>query len=219
MISSEVHQAFSEAIECEFISIPDEDEIEYVFSKRFEKKMKKLIRRINHKSPRYSKKKIVLTVVAAIILSIMLMMSVSAIREPVVKYIISMYDSFMEITYEGDLSLKINRELTLGGLSDDFVETERKRNDAVLSVRYRSKSSGDEIWFYQTITDGANPSIDNKNGIISEIEVNGLSVILYESKSADYFMADWVQDTYSVALTYYGKIDKEEFIELVGSVK
>ena len=92
MTKTEVLNAFREVASEEFIHIPNEEDIEYEFSEKFNKKMKKLLRKAEHKdihrSAKISKK--IIAVAAAIVIILAGLMSVSAIREPVVNFVLEM---------------------------------------------------------------------------------------------------------------------------------
>ena len=86
-------------------ALPDE---EFVFSEKYKKEMQKLLNR--HKkhtnsTNRFVPKRLV-GVLAAILITLTLMMSISAIREPVVKFIVNVYENFISIFVEEDEGVK-----------------------------------------------------------------------------------------------------------------
>ena len=92
-----IKAAFREVVSSEFAHIPtDESSIDFTFSEKFNKKMEKLI-----KSQRKSYYIFINTVgkrVAILFVAIITLfaasMSVKAIREPVINFIIEVYESF-----------------------------------------------------------------------------------------------------------------------------
>ena len=112
--------------ECEDVPV-DESEIEYEFSEEFNRKMEKLLRRVAYDRTHavsWAARKVI-AVAAAIIFALAGMMSVSAIREPVVEFFYNIYEEFMEIFFEGDTTEKITYVYSLSEIPEGFVETQR----------------------------------------------------------------------------------------------
>ena len=82
-------------------ALPDE---EFVFSEKYKKEMQKLLikhKKYTHTANRFIPKRLV-GVLVAILITLTLMMSISAIREPVVKFIVNVYENFVSIFVEED---------------------------------------------------------------------------------------------------------------------
>lgn len=79
------------------------------------------------------------------------------------------------------------------------------------------KVNGDQIILTQSITEDYTVFIDNENGELSEIDLSGINVSVYESD--DCMVAVWLQDQYAFHLTVYGNYDMDYIIKLIGTVQ
>lgn len=102
------NNAFREAIAQEYIDIPNEDNIEYSFSGKFEKKMQKLIksqkRTYWHLINTATKKAAVVFLTCAVAFSSA--MTVRSIREPVVEFLKETYDTIVNYFSIGEINKK-----------------------------------------------------------------------------------------------------------------
>ena len=128
MSKDDFKRAFREVVSSEFANIPlDENNIDITFSEKFNKKMEKLI-----KSQRKSYYILINTVgkrVAILFVAIITLftasMSVKAIREPVINFIIEVYESFTKYFFEGETAEKIDINIIskCTGLTEDEVNS------------------------------------------------------------------------------------------------
>ncbi len=102
------NNAFREVITQEYINIPNEDDIEYSFSGKFEKKMQKLIksqkRTYWHLINTATKKAAVVFLTCAVAFSSA--MTVRSIREPVVEFLKETYDTIANYFSVGEINKK-----------------------------------------------------------------------------------------------------------------
>lgn len=153
---SEFKNAFRAVVSAEFSHIPeDESSIDYTFSERFNKRMAKLI-----KSQRKSYWVLINTaakraavIFVAIITLFTAAFSVKAIREPVLRFIKEVYETFTRYTYEGDMADKITKEYVLTYIPDGFEQTSKIENENSIITTYKN-SFGETIMFTQQITKG-----------------------------------------------------------------
>lgn len=221
MTREELFNAFREVASEEFAHIPDEDDIEYEFSERFNKKMDKLFQKIerncNYPTVRVSKR--IVTVIAAILIILAGLMSVSAIREPIVNFVLEFFDEHIDFGFSGDTSEQIEYEYGFSEIPEGFTLVTQTNNYDIVYSEYKNETTGDEIVFKQTITDGKWISVDNEHGTTTTDFIDGVEVHVYEYDSGNYIHANWIKESYSLFLAYYGDITKEEFIDLVKSIK
>ncbi len=221
MTREEAFEVFRFYASKEFEDVPvDESEIEYEFSEEFNRKMEKLLRRVAYDRTHavsWAARKVI-AVAAAIIFALAGMMSVSAIREPVVKFFYNIYEEFMEIFFEGDTTEKITYVYSLSEIPEGFVETQRTSFDTVNSVIYENRQSGYTIEFKQSITEDTPFYVDNEQGDIEKFEIDGNEIIIYTSNCGDNYYAFWIKDSYSLKLTYSGHTTVEEILKLVKTV-
>ena len=93
-------KAFMEAERLDNSGLPSEDEIEWDFSKEFEKSMEKLIRQ-NNRIQLSTRRTVTKSLIAAIVAIIVLftgLMSVAATREPIIEFIKKIFPQYNEIT-------------------------------------------------------------------------------------------------------------------------
>lgn len=221
MTREELFNAFREVASEEFAHIPNEEDIEYEFSERFNKKMDKLFKKIerNCTYPTVSLSKRILTIAAAILIIFAGLMSVSAIREPIVNFVLEFFEEHIDFGFSGDVSQEIEYEYGFSDIPEGFELVTKTSDYDVIYSEYKNETTGDEIVFTQTITDGLSLSIDSEHGNTSVEQIGETPVFLYDGIEQDYFQASWTYETYSLILVYYGDIEKEAFLELVKSIK
>ncbi len=221
MTRAEVINAFREVASEEFVHIPNEEDIKYEFSEKFNKKMKKLLRKAEHKNIHRSSKisKRIIAVVAAIVIILAGLMSVSAIREPVVNFVLEFFEDHIDFGFSGDVSQEIEYEYGFSEIPEGFELTVKNNEGGTVYTEYTNINTGDIIILTQSITDSDDISVDKEHGAITKEFVDGMEVYIYEYENGDYIHANWIKDTYSFLLAYYGDVEKDEFIDLVKSIK
>lgn len=209
--------AFRQVASEEFAHIPDEYEIEYEFSEKFNLKMEKFLKKkIVVNSYTFSKTK--RTVYALLLAGLMLfagLISVSAIREPIVNFIIEKYESFIEFTFSGDTSKQISHEYNFAYLPYGFSEIVYQVSEGAVYKEFLNEETQAIISLYQTVTDENKINLDNQQGEIITRTVDGKDVYIYKHKTNGYLQANWISETYSLILTYHGSISEEELVELI----
>ena len=219
MSRSDFKHAFREVVSSEFAQIPsDENSIDFTFSDRFNRRMDKLIK---------AQKKFYWNLIStaskrvAVILVMMFTLftaafSVKAIREPLIKFIKQVYDSFTLFSFDGDTTDKIDKEYTVI-LPDSFEQTNKIQNDALIATEY-TNSDGDIIEFKQMTTEySIGYFVDNENGDIKTEIINDIEVEIkerYDTKSAI-----WVKDGYVFEIDCYGNIDWNTIKQIIESFK
>lgn len=196
MSKDDFKKAFREAVSSEFSQIPcDEDSIDFTFSERFNKKMRKLI-----KSQRKSyyflintAAKRVAVVLVAILTLFTASMSIKAIREPVVKFIVEVYESFTRYFFEGDTTDEIVKEYKISKLPDGYTQTNIFENSATITTIYENNND-ESISFTQCISESAEFYVDNENCVRQTINVNDIKVDIYDWEDSK--QAIWTYDMY-----------------------
>lgn len=160
--------------------IPSENEIQWDFSKKFERSMGKLIKK-NNRIQIYTRRTVTKSLLAAIIAIIVLftaLMSVSATRTPIIEFVKKVFSQYNEITLsENSMSPveRIETEYTLTDLPDDFEMTEYQKDDFVVMSKWENQT-GEEIALFQEILD-PNLSIDTEHNF-QELNINGFEAYL-----------------------------------------
>ena len=178
MSREEFKAAFREVVSSEFAHIPtDESSIDFTFSEKFIKRMDKLIR-----AQRKSYYKFINTagkraavIFAAIITLFTASLSVKAIREPVVRFVKRVYETFIHYSFDGGTTDKISKEYAIR-VPENFNQTNRIQGDALIATEYTS-DSGDIIEFKQMTTKySIGYFVDNEIGNIKTEVINGMEV-------------------------------------------
>lgn len=221
MTRCEAIKAFREVASEEFAHIPNENEIEYEFSERFNRKMEKFLDKIEYNSTHSisKSKRYTLTLIAAIIMLFVGLISVSAIREPIVNFIIEKYETFVEFSFSGDTSKHIEYEYGFSELPSGFKEIVYQVAEGSIYKEYLNEQTTEIISLYQTVTDANKINLDNEQGEIITESINGSQVYIYKHNNNDYIQANWISKTYSIILTYHGDIETDEFVNLIKSIE
>ena len=226
MTRSEFNETFRSVISEEFADIPPESEIQYEFSKEFLDKMQKLINGTEDDTHKAQKKqwssvaiKRIVALAAALIVLFAGIMSVGAVREPVVNFIFKTYEGFKRVLFSGDSLTEIDHVYAFAEVPEGFVETQRISNKEMNLVRYENGETGAVIVMSQSITTDYSFSLDSENGEIKTFDTNGKEVKIYCAESQTLYSAFWVEDTYIMELTYSGETDTSELLRLINTIK
>ena len=180
-------KAFTEAERLDNASLPSEDEIQWNFSKKFRQSMDRLIRKNNRiqLSTRRTVTKSLLAAIIVIIVTFIGLMSVSAIREPIIDFVKKVFPQYNEITLNKGSVLPVDTietEYTLTYLPEGFkLETYQKDDCGIFAV-WRNEN-GEEVTFSQDILN-LNVSVDTEHGY-EELNINGYPAyfIYYEQNA------------------------------------
>ena len=214
-----LNAALREVVSREFADIPQhENEIAYKFSDGFTRRMDKLTKA--EKSRFWRMTNTIPKRVAAVFVVIMLITltacSIPTVRAAVVDFIKETYENCIHLFTGEAGSKKISAHYVLTELPDGFAEANTVNSDACFVVVYQNEKD-DKIILSQSITDQYSIHMDNEHGIISEINLSGMNITIYESD--DCIVAVWLQDQYAFDLTVYGDYDMDFIIKQVGNVK
>lgn len=217
---SEFKQAFREVVSLEFSHVPtDENNIQYTFSENFNKRMKKLIesqKKVYWHFVNTSTKRAAIIFVAILTL-FTATFSVKAIREPIIKFIKQVYETFTHYSFDGYTTKTIAKEYSITQTPKGFEQIDKIKNDYLINTIYEN-SSGEVIKFFQKITESNSGLFeDNENTVISKITVNSIEIELqewYDTKTAL-----WTYDGYFFSLECYGNIDFDTIKQIIESVK
>ena len=214
-----LNAALREVVSREFADIPQqENKIDYAFSDDFMRRMDKLTKA--EKSRFWRMTNTIPKRVAAVFVAIMLIAltacSIPTVRAAVVDFIKETYDNCIRLFTGETGSKKISAHYVLTDLPDGFEEISTTETGTRNIVSYQ-KANGDQIILTQSITEDYAIFLDNENGDLSEINLSGMKVSVYESD--DCMVAIWLQYQYAFHLTIYGDYDMDFIIKQVGAVK
>ena len=214
-----LNAALREVVSREFADIPQqENKIDYAFSDDFMRRMDKLTKA--EKSRFWRMTNTIPKRVAAVFVAIMLIAltacSIPTVRAAVVDFIKETYDNCIRLFTGETGSKKISAHYVLTDLPDGFEDISTTETGTRNIVSYQN-ANGDQIILTQSITEDYAIFLDNENGDLSEINLSGMKVSVYESD--DCMVAIWLQDQYAFHLTIYGDYDMDFIIKQVGAVK
>ena len=214
-----LNAALREVVSREFADIPQqENKIDYAFSDDFMRRMDKLTKA--EKSRFWRMTNTIPKRVAAVFVAIMLIAltacSIPTVRAAVVDFIKETYDNCIRLFTGETGSKKISAHYVLTDLPGGFEEISTTETGTRNIVSYQN-ANGDQIILTQSITEDYAIFLDNENGDLSEINLSGMKVSVYESD--DCMVAIWLQDQYAFHLTIYGDYDMDFIIKQVGAVK
>jgi len=181
-------------------TLPDENDpaLEHTFSKRFERKMRRLIGR---RKKRYyplinmAWKRVALAV-AVFALMAFAAMSVKAIREPVVRFFIMVYEKFSTVVF-GDVysvpEARIDQVFEIGNLPNEFQLQDRQQQDTFVRTLYVNPE-GMKINFYQLLSASPLVQFDSENTEHEEVNINNAIGCFYHNKDANNLF--WSDGTY-----------------------
>ncbi|MBR6509316.1 MAG: DUF4367 domain-containing protein [Clostridia bacterium] len=216
---SELKKAFREVVSLEFSHIPcDEKSIAYTFSENFNKKMEKLIKVqrkaywnfINTASKRVA---IALVVIFAMFTTAF---SVKAIREPIIKFITEVYETFASYYFDGDVSKEILKVYSIKKLPEGFEQTSKIISESSIITVYEDQHEN-IIDFTQLVTNNTKHTLDIERDAVHTEEINGNIIYIYEAN--DTKQAMWIKDEYSFELTCYGNITMDTIKEIIKSIE
>lgn len=220
MSREEFKAAFREVVSSEFAHIPtDESSIDFTFSEKFNKKMEKLIK--SQRKPYWNFISTVSRWAAVIIVAIITLVtaafSVKAIREPIIKFIKQVYESFTHYSFEGDTVEIITKEYTITQMLDGYEQFDKLTSENTIATTYKNKL-GDTIIFTQMTTEySIGYFVDNESGeqyteTVDDIEIEFKE--WYDTKTAI-----WANDGYVFSIDCIGNISFEDIKQIIRTIK
>lgn len=218
MTKVELMNAFREAATYEFRDIPRDDSlIPHKFSAEFEYKIAKLIQKekslfwhfVNTASKR------VALIFLVFVMLFMTACSVKAIREPIVRFLTEVYETFTEYFFEGEKTSVITEKYYISAIPDGFVEESAYETGTTINIVYRSNENN-MIHYTQAVTDETTIYLDTEKADSKTITVSEYEVHLYTQEGVLYAM--WTSNGYYFETICYGDFSEDDIIGLIQSV-
>ena len=219
MTKAELKKAFREAASYEFRDVPCNDsQIQHTFSPEFEQRIAKLIQKeksvfwhfVNTASKR----------VAAIIIVLVMLFttacSVKAIREPLVRFLTEVHETFTEYFFDGEKTTAITDKYHISVIPNGFTEESVFETDTATTVVYKN-TQGNTIHFAQAVTEGTTVYLDTEKADSKTIAVAEYEVQLYSQDGGLFAM--WTHDGYYFEIVCYGDFGEDDMINLIHSVR
>lgn len=215
-----IREAFEKLDAWEENQLDIDSTTEIHYSEKYERHMARLLRA--QKRPWWQYTNTVGKKVAVIALVILFAfgasMSVSAVRKPVVEFIVNVYERFVEIFFgEEDIAeapCEMDTIYTLGKVPEGYELVECHYNKNAIEYSWRN-CYGNVIRFSQRLFDGK-VTFDCEMSDYKIMDVSGLKVVFVDKldKSAMY----WTFEQYVFAIRFSGEFSMEERIALMESL-
>ncbi len=218
MANEKFKQALTEALMPEYeINVPVSEE--HTFSPRFEKRMRKLIKRRN--KPYYKMintfgKRTACAATVVLILSSVTIMNVDALRNAFSDFFLRIYEKFSTVQSVEDDTAPETLE-NIYGITynlDDFKIIYEEQNEYSYSITYFNEDI--IIDFSQYTKNMYNHNVNTENAEISTIDINGHDAIYFIDNN-DYCHIIWDNGDYVISLG--SNIGKNALIDIAKSVQ
>ncbi len=199
--------------------LSEEQVPKHIFSKRFEYRMKKLIRYSKRgpfmKAFMSGTRRIAIAMLILILISFTTIMSVEAYRNRFFEIIKNILEEFTSITFETDEALS---EIQFQGIEpqyipDGFSKSEESITYSSLSVIY-SNGKGTDIAYEQAFITNNQIIIDTEDTEINKLMINNHEVEYIFKNDAYQFM--WYKDHYAFSL--FSSAHREDLIKMIESM-
>lgn len=197
---------------------------DHVFSKSFEKKMRKLIRR--RKKPYYKiistagrRAACVTAIVAAA--SVATVTNADALRQAFEKYSLSVFHTHSDIAKKDGEEVKktpdtIEREYGITEGLDGYKIDYEESNSFSKQINYVNEEKGTAISFCQYVISDFNMSVNTESSQMETVDINGFEAI-YLTDNHNFCHLMWDNGEYVFYIS--SNTDKDELIMLAQSVK
>jgi len=194
-------------------------EIEHEFSKRFERRMKKLVRRSktgNQAGGAVFLRRRAVALAAAIVILLATAMSVSAVRAAVFEFITEVYEKFTHIFFEESPPSQesadeyIIRRPTF--IPEGFELVNEKTTGPVLLVY---EKGSDYISYCQQRLGNVSLLVNTEGAELEELKFNGLPAKYYSNRGVQNLL--WYDDEYLYMVS--STLDRDTVFRIAGSVE
>jgi len=213
-------EALRISMERELETIPSNSSLKdcHIFSVKFEKKMKRLIRKSNIKYININKFRVRKSILAAslVIVIVAASMSVEAVRLPIVRLTEKIYSEFSEILFHNEENIKVPEtieEVYVPSYIPGGYTLLEEENLKLMHFLFYTNEKGQEISVEQ-FTLSVSMSVDTEDITTENITINGMNGIIYTKRGLTTII---VNDNKYVHLIS-GYENREELIKVAESL-
>ncbi len=194
------------------------------FSEKFIRKMDKLLKRVERPYWSFYNTSLKRTVIAAIIaiLLITATMSVSAIREPIKRFFVNFYETYLNLSYEKDeetnneQTIEADTKFTVTWMPDGYEEIERYEGSQITKIVW--KKGERTIKISRMIADFSTViTLDKEHGDYSVRNINGIEVHCVKDKEGINY--SWLSENYSYRLSCSAGESDEDIRKIILNVQ
>ncbi|WP_227453443.1 MULTISPECIES: DUF4367 domain-containing protein [unclassified Clostridioides] len=209
--------------------LPPDEELNHVFSKRFERKMKKLIRQ-EKRNPFIKYTVIYLKRVVVVFLIVVtglftITMSVDALRNQFIKIVIEIYEDLTEFIFSKDIQTDKELDFILKEpkyIPKGFKEVEKENTLQGIFIRYENKN-GSEIRYRSNQIDSNTVILDTEDAKVTDVMVNDYKAkYIIKDNSITIFWND-EENVYTIYFDYDNKNDlnkyEDDLIDIAKNIK
>ena len=201
----------------EALTVPSELE-DYKFSKRFERNMRRIIRRQRHAYFKYTDtlaKQVASIAVLMLVCLTITVFSIKGLREPFIDFVVETFEKFTSIFVEKDEPVKTAEFETMlpQYIPEGYEAQEPIIDDNLYTLIYKNddcnliyKQRYENLWLLQMNTE----SIEYEKMYINEIEC-----VFYENNGTNFLIFNSDDYTFSIE----GNVSKEELIKIAESIE
>ena len=200
-------------------ALPSDDQINHIFSAKFERNMEKLIRQSKKKLPGGKSRtlnKRFIAVLVAITIIISTAMSVSAIRQRVIEFITEVYQKYTQVFFSesqpSQMESKIFEAYMPSYIAKGF-ELVNQDTDGTVLLDY--EKGNDFISYEQGWIDEISMQINTEGIKLEELKFNNLPAKYYSNKGVQNLI--WYDSHYMYMVS--STLDRETVFKIAESVK
>lgn len=198
---------------------PTDDKIADIeFSAEFERKMNRIIKQRSRPMFNFfnTTAKRVASIAAIFIVLISVTFSVSAIREPFIEMIKTVFSNHVELKFDGDTKECITEIYGLEHIPDGFEITNESISNIDVNREYINKDGIILSYTQQAVAHNSGVFIDNEHSTHHTITIDKKEIYIVVSEW-NITSAFWTDNGYSFSLVYYSKMDDEEITNIIES--
>lgn len=219
-----LEKAFGESRDRMLAQLPDDGELDHVFSGEFEEKMRRMIR-TEKQSPWQRRmpvfaRRVAVIVVAAVVGFSACVMSVDAWKQGLFKMVEEKFPEYSSITYEPVDGAAGVAEFTLAEyqptyLPDGFRLTDQLLADSINWSTY-TNAEGDMISFQQSILGGGTMAINTEGSQLEKFDLNGETAYKMDNRGSQFVL--WNDNQYSY-MVLTNDMTLDEAVRIAGSIR
>ncbi len=196
-------------------SLPDE---EIAFSEKYKNAISKLMNNTRRSARSFSKKATVILV--AVLTSLILIMSVSAIRSQIINFLVDIYDNYIKVTVDNndEQELIIENPSYPSYMIEDYpIKSVNNLESLVMTIWGNEDDNVIELW-QVTNSDDLNIHMNNPNGGYKSIVLQS-NLNLYYYINHGYYRFFWADDTYFYFFSCPDSIELSEIEKIINSME
>lgn len=216
-----LEQAFLKAAEYALERLPEDDAIPHTFSRRHQRRMKKVLRQAylppTPERPVFLGRRYAVVLVAALLAAFGAVMSVEAWRQAFFTFFQKKYPTYSDVSYEQIKDISLPETLIKYAptyIPEGYVLTDSYEMP-VTHLLYYENDQEQSIYFLQARLDVADFAVDTEREDFIEIDLGG-QVAHFLPNEGEYMLL-WENNQYAFLLRV--NIDKDELIKIAKSTK